>query len=95
MKSDNERVKRPSSQRNDRDMAEKIVRPKLGRLRLTALRQQDIKSLHRAMEATPYRANRVVAFLSAMFAYGIKEKWLTTIRRKGSRSTKNRNANAG
>ncbi len=42
MKSDNERVKRPSSQRNDRDMAEKIVRPKLGRLRLTALRQQDI-----------------------------------------------------
>ena len=77
MESDKERAKRPSSKLNDRSMAEKIVRPNLGRLRLDTLHQRDIKSLHRALEATPYRANRVVAFLSAVFAYGIQEEWLT------------------
>lgn len=84
MKSDDERKKRPSSQRNDRSMLEKIIRPRLGRLRLKSLRQQDIKSLHRAMEATPYRANRVLALLSAVFNYGIAENWPLMQRRASS-----------
>jgi integrase len=67
--------KRPSSVRNDRQMLERIVLPRLGRLRVSAVTSRDINSLHAALKATPYRANRVLSLLSKMFSLAIKRKW--------------------
>lgn len=67
--------KRPSSQRNDLSILERIVVPKLGRLRVADVRHGDIDSLHRSLKDTPYRANRVVALLSKMFNLAIKWDW--------------------
>lgn len=59
--------KRPSSIRDDRYMIEKIIVPKLGKLRVKSIGKKDIESLHTALKTTPYRANRVLALLSKMF----------------------------
>jgi len=59
--------KRPTSLRNDRQMLEKIIIPKLGKLRLKSIGKKDIESLHASLKSTPYRANRVLALLSKMF----------------------------
>jgi integrase len=48
-------------------MIEKIIVPKLGKLRLKSIGKKDIESLHAGLKATPYRANRVLALLSKMF----------------------------
>ena len=59
--------KRPTSIRNDCEMIEKIIVPKLGKLRLKSIGKKDIESLHASLKSTPYRANRVLALLSKMF----------------------------
>ncbi len=59
--------KRQTSLRNDRQMIEKIIVPKLGKLRLKSIGKKDIESLHAGLKSTPYRANRVLALLSKMF----------------------------
>jgi len=59
--------KRPTSVRDDRHMIEKIIVPKLGKLRVKSIGKKDIESLHAALKTTPYRANRVLALLSKMF----------------------------
>jgi integrase len=59
--------KRPTSIKNDRQMIEKIIVPKLGKLRLKSIGKKDIESLHASLKSTPYRANRVLALLSKMF----------------------------
>jgi integrase len=59
--------KRQTSLRNDRQMIEKIIVPKLGKLRLNSIGKKDIESLHAGLKSTPYRANRVLALLSKMF----------------------------
>ena len=48
-------------------MIEKIIVPKLGKLRVKSIGKKDIESLHTALKTTPYRANRVLALLSKMF----------------------------
>jgi integrase len=48
-------------------MIEKIIAPKLGKLRLKSIGKKDIESLHASLKSTPYRANRVLALLSKMF----------------------------
>jgi integrase len=48
-------------------MIEKIIVPKLGKLRLKGIGKKDIESLHASLKSTPYRANRVLALLSKMF----------------------------
>ncbi len=65
--------KRPSSRRDDRAMIDKIVLPRLGKLKVADVRHGDIDELHRSLsKRTPYRANRCVALLSKMFALSIK-----------------------
>ena len=64
--------KRPSSQRNDKQMIDGIIRPKLGSMKVAAVEYSDISRLHRSLKATPYRANRVLALLSKMFSLSIK-----------------------
>ena len=68
--------KRPHTVRDEKRMVEKIIRPKLGNLRLKAIGRRDIKALHVSLEETPYQANRVLALLSTMFNYAIESKWI-------------------
>jgi integrase len=64
--------KRASSIRNDRQMVDSIILPKLGRIPVAAVTSRDVESLHASLRATPYRANRVLALLSTMFELAIK-----------------------
>lgn len=63
--------KRPSSIQADKEMIEGIIGPKIGRLRVDSIGHRDIQDLHLQLKATPYRANRVLALLSSMFAHAI------------------------
>jgi integrase len=68
--------KRPSSIRNDTQMIDRFVRPKLGRLRLKAIGKRDVEALHNSLKVTPYMANRVLSLLSKMFSLAIEWKWM-------------------
>src|ERR1035437_9075584 len=68
--------KRPSSLRDDRQMINKVIRPKIGKHRLKAVGRLDIEVLHTSLKATPYAANRVLALLSKMFNLAIEWKWM-------------------
>lgn len=73
-----ERVKkRPGSLRNDREMLAGIILPKLGKLKVPAVRRRGVEALHQSLKATPYRANRMVALMSHMFTKAIEWKWAT------------------
>ena len=50
-------------------MWDKIVGPALGHLRCRSVLFEDISALHNSLSATPYQANRVHEFVSAMFNY--------------------------
>lgn len=67
--------KRATSIRNDRQMIENIIAPKLGKRRLKSIGKKDIQSLHASLKKTPYRANRVLALLSKMFTLASQWGW--------------------
>ena len=67
-----EKNKRESSLRNDHQMLDNVILPKLGRLTVAAVTQQDIEALHALLRATPYRANRILALLSKMFSLAVE-----------------------
>jgi integrase len=67
--------KSASTRRNDRQMLDGIVLPRLGKLRLAAVNSRDIEGLKEFLEATPYRANRVLALVSHMFSKAMEWKW--------------------
>jgi integrase len=67
--------KRPGSIRNDRQMLDRIVLPRLGRHRVSAITRRDVQALHNSRKATPYHANRVLSLLSKMFALAIEWGW--------------------
>ncbi|MGH7032494.1 MAG: tyrosine-type recombinase/integrase, partial [Stellaceae bacterium] len=56
----------------DRATLNQIIRPRLGSKKVAEVAHTDIEALHRKLRATPYRANRVVALLSKMFALSVK-----------------------
>ena len=66
-----------NSKRNDRQMLEGIMLPLFGTLRVRAINARDVEKVHQSLETTPYRANRVLALLSAMFEEAIGWKWAT------------------
>ena len=59
--------KRKSSVRDDRMMLEKVILPKVGNLRIKAIRGIDIEGLHGSLKRTPFYGNRVLSLLSKMF----------------------------
>lgn len=67
--------KRPSSVRNDRQMLDNIILPKLSSFKVAEVTRRDIESILLAMKAIPYRANRVRALLSKMFALAVGWGW--------------------
>ncbi|MGH9644135.1 MAG: tyrosine-type recombinase/integrase [Terriglobales bacterium] len=66
--------KRPSSLRNDEQMLNGIVIPKLGNLPVSAVTRRDLESLHHSLKGTPYRANRVLSLISKMFGLALQWK---------------------
>jgi len=69
--------KRPKSVQEDQSMLNRVILPKIGRLKVAEIQHQDIQSLHNAMHQTPYRANRVLSLLSKMFELSIRWGWRT------------------
>jgi integrase len=64
--------KRPRSAEEDAALLRQHILPRLGRLRVEAVRRADIETLHRDISrATPIRANRALALLSKMFSLAI------------------------
>jgi integrase len=63
--------KRPACVRDDRNMLQSVVLPRLGPMPLSAISTSDIEALHNSLQATPYRANRILSLLSKMFNIAI------------------------
>jgi integrase len=68
--------KSASTKRNDKAAIDTIIKPRLGKLRLAAVNTRDIEGLKNTLQATPYRANRVLALLSHMFSKAMEWKWV-------------------
>jgi integrase len=56
-------------------MIQRIVLPRLGRLKVAIVRHADIEEVHRGLKDTPYRANRTLALLSKMFSLAMRWEW--------------------
>ena len=68
--------KAPRSAADDRSMWEKLVLPRLGRLKVTAVTPADIDALHAEVGKTrPVRANRVVEVVRKAFNLAIRWGW--------------------
>lgn len=67
--------KRARSVENDRSMLDRIILPRLGNKKVSAVQSRDIHKLHVAMKDTPYQANRVLALMSKMFSLAMKWSW--------------------
>jgi integrase len=69
--------KRESSQKTDRRLIEKHIRPAMKNLKVADVRFKDVDGLHQAMtrDGTPWQANRTIALLSKMFSLAIKWEW--------------------
>jgi integrase len=71
--------KRPSSAAEDRSLIHQWVLPELRHHRVAEIGFADIDALHRKItrRGTPYRANRVLAVTSKMFALATRWRWRT------------------
>ena len=67
--------KRPKSVRDDRAMLDKIILPKLGSLKASAVGRREIETMHAGLQDRPYQANRVLALLSEMFNLAVQWGW--------------------
>ncbi len=66
---------RPSTLRNNVAMIEQIILPKLKTRKVRDVSRRDIETLLLGLQDTPYRANRVRALLSKMFALAVSWEW--------------------
>lgn len=64
-----EAKRKASTARGYRDFLDRLALPTLGRMRVEDVSRADVSRLHHSQKATPYQANRVLAVLSAMFAW--------------------------
>ena len=69
-------TKRPSSAKTDVYTIDKVLMPKLGKLKVAEITADDIDGIHYRITKAghPYRANRVLAQLSKMFALAVRPK---------------------
>ena len=64
--------KRERSAKEDASLLRQLIVPKLGKLRVAAVRRSEIEAFHREMsKATPVRANRALSLLTKMFNLAI------------------------
>jgi integrase len=66
----------PKADKNEAQKKKRILTV-LGEHRLAEIKQSDIARFHESLREAPYRANRMLALLSAVFNYGIDKKWTT------------------
>jgi integrase len=71
--SDHAALKKPRGYAEDKRLVEKIILPKIGRMKTNAFDMHDADQLHQSLKATPTQANRVMACLSRMMT--LAEKW--------------------
>jgi integrase len=64
---------KPTTAREVRRIVETKIKPKLGAVKITDLTRADIKAWHQEMRATPYEANRALAYISKMLSLASKE----------------------
>ena len=64
---------RPSTAAEVLRIVEKRIKPNLGSIKITDLKRSDVKGWHQAMSATPYEANRALAYLSKMLNLASKD----------------------
>lgn len=64
---------KPKTHATYKDQVRRIVRPRIGRMKVSDVCRDDIQRLHYQMRATPYQANRVLQVLSKMF--NMAEGW--------------------
>jgi integrase len=64
---------KPRTRAENRRMVERIIKPKLGHLKVEAIDHDDVARLHRELKRTPRQANHAVAILSKMF--NLAEVW--------------------
>ena len=69
-------TRRLSTRQDYTSLMRLYIRPKLGQLKVSAVRGADVAALHRDIaRRAPYRANRMVAVLSTMMGLAIREGW--------------------
>jgi integrase len=64
---------KPSTATEVRRIVETRIKPKLGAIKVTDLTRSDIKAWHHAMSATPFEANRALAYCSRMMSLAATE----------------------
>ncbi len=75
---------RPSTAREVSATIDTLILPKLGKLKVGSVRHTDVDRWHREIgQRARFRANRSVAYLSAMFSLAIKLEWCTANPCKG------------
>jgi hypothetical protein len=62
----------PDQKKNARDMVNRILIPRFGDRRASALTAADVSDLHVSMAGTLYMANQVLTVLKAAFNKGIE-----------------------
>ncbi len=67
--------KRPKSLKEDQKLLQNIILPALGRLKVIYITRQELESLHKQHQSTPYQANRALSLLSKMFNLAISWGW--------------------
>ncbi|HCC25382.1 MAG TPA: site-specific integrase, partial [Holosporales bacterium] len=67
--------KRRRSLQGDQGLLTNVILPNLGRLKVLHVTRQDIESLHKNLQTTPYKANHSLALLSKMFSLAVAWGW--------------------
>lgn len=64
--------RKAGTQGHYRDILNRIVRPELGTAKADKVRRAEISRLHLKWKKTPYQANRILAVVGSMYAFGGK-----------------------
>ena len=64
---------KPRTAKEVRRIVERRIRPKLGRVAISDLTRARVKEWHQKMRATPFEANRALAYFSKMMSLAVKE----------------------
>ena len=67
-----EAKRKVGTQGHYRDILNRIVRPELGTAKADKVRRAEISRLHLKWKKTPYQANRILAVVGSMYAFGGK-----------------------
>jgi integrase len=67
--------KRTKSLKEDYNLLNRLILPRLGALKVAQITRRDIETFHLYLGKTPYQANRALALLSKMFSLAVSWGW--------------------